>query len=274
MKLLYLILILIMLTALIATVLPRQLREVPLVILTGESNSGGYAPNADASAPELAARPELQILNVNTMLFESLDIGTNNNLDHAELNNTMHGIELELANSVANNELPVEVLYLVQTGQGSSNINDWNVGAPSGFWTKWLVRINATKLIFASRGWKPKPIIFYSHGLNDYIDNNMYGSAGTPDAAAWKTKALAHIAKMRGQLGPQTPVVMTKFKAMYATFNTVIDEIAAGDDFITVIQTSDTGVEWQPDTYHWTYAGYKQLAQLFIDEMDLLGPPF
>ncbi|MBL8182439.1 MAG: InlB B-repeat-containing protein, partial [Blastocatellia bacterium] len=91
---------------------------VPLVIITGESNSGGYAVNADATPTELSARPGVQILNNNTLLFEDLDIGTNNLIGHAGLSeNATHGFELGLANSVAASEWPNSPVYLVKAGQ-------------------------------------------------------------------------------------------------------------------------------------------------------------
>lgn len=262
------LLICIMLTFLMTAGAKRNLIEVPLIILTGESNSGGYAPNADASVDELAERSVVQILNTSTLLFENLNIGTNNNLDHAALDSTRHGIELELANAVAAGRFFQSQLHIVQTGQGSSNIEEWNVGAPSGFWTKWLQRVNAAKDIYHDRGWKPVPVVFYSQALNDAVGNGFYGGTATTDAAAWKTKTIAHLAKIRAELGAETLIVLTKFKSTYSAFNTAIDEIVAADEFSRVIQTPDnSGVEWQPDTYHWTYLGYKTLCQLFIDEI-------
>lgn len=51
-------------------------------VFTGESNSGGVAPNSEATAEELASTSSVQILNNTTLKFEDLDIGTNNLLDH------------------------------------------------------------------------------------------------------------------------------------------------------------------------------------------------
>ena len=71
-----------------------------LIILAGESNGGGLAPNASATTWELAARDSVYILNNNSLLFEKLHIGTNNNIDVNGLNNTTHGLELGLSNLV------------------------------------------------------------------------------------------------------------------------------------------------------------------------------
>ena len=101
-----------------------------VIVSTGESNSGGYALNTSASALEVSSRPEVQIWNVNTDVFENLDIGTNNNLDHNGLTSATHGWELQLANDVAEGVWSSiqDPLYYVQTGQGGSTITQWEVG--------------------------------------------------------------------------------------------------------------------------------------------------
>ena len=70
-----------------------------LVIITGESNSGGFALNSEATTEEVAPRSAVQILDNDVLAFRPLDIGTNNLLGHAGLKPTeTHGFELELAN--------------------------------------------------------------------------------------------------------------------------------------------------------------------------------
>lgn len=232
----------------------------------GESNSGGQAANASATAPELSSRPEVQILNTSTMLFESLHVGFNNNLDHANLTPTTHGIELELANAVAAGRFAQSSVYLVQTGQGASNIRDWDVGAASGFWTKFLARVNAAKAIFAAQGKTPIWQVFYSQGINDHDNLSMYGGAGaTTDPDTWKTLTIAHLAKIRTELGANTLIVMTRFNLLYDTFNAKIDEIVAADANCRVIEVAHD-LEYQLcDGLHWNYAGMKALSQANID---------
>lgn len=238
-----------------------------LFVFTGESNSGGFAPNASASAPELAPRPEVNWWNVNTSVFQSLDIGTNNNLDHAGLTSSTHGIELELANAVAAGRFGSTPVYAVQTGQGGSNVQDWLVGSATGFWTKFLNRTQAARAAAPSTA---RIVVFYSQGINDAVGNNLYGGAGaTTDPATWKTRTLAHHAKIRAELGADVLIVMTTFRAIstYIPFNTRIQEIAAESGGLTLaIGTPDnTGVEWLPDGNHWSYLGNKTLCERFID---------
>jgi len=241
----------------------------PLIIFAGESNAAGYALNTAATAPELAPRSEIKIINNTTLLFEDLDIGTNNNIDTATIDNTRHGIELELANAVAAGRFNQSSLSIVKTGQGGSNIQDWDVGAPSGFWSKLLARVNAATTIFATSGRTPAPIVFYSQGINDQAGNNLYGGAGaTTDPALWKTRTQAYFVRLRALLGAPTIIVLTKFQSQnHAAWNTKIDEIVAADSNCRAIQVLDDAFLPLSDATHWDYYGYKNICQLFIDEM-------
>lgn len=226
-----------------------------LVIAAGESNAGGFAPNASLTTTEAGPRTEVQMWNVSTSAWENLDIGSNNNLDHAGLNSTTHGIENELANAMAAGRFEQSVLYYLQTGQGGSTIAQWDAGNASGYWSKFVSRYNASKALVPTA----RPVVFYSQGINDAI-------AGTA-VATWKAATVAHLAKIRDLVGANTLVVLTKFKSTYGAYNTAIDEIVAADSNSRAIQTRDTGIEWQGDGNHWTYRGYKSLCQLFIDQM-------
>jgi hypothetical protein len=241
-------------------------------IFTGESNSGGRAPNASATGGELASRSQVQMFNVNTNVFQNLDIGTNNNLDHAGLNSTEHGIELEIANLVAAGRFSQSQVYVIQTGQGGDTIDTWATGFATNYWTKWLARVNAAKALFSAAGITPIYTVFYSQGINDAINfsTSGLGTGYTTNTAGWKTATIAHIAKIRGELGATTKIVMTKFRdAVYSAYNTRIDEIVAADSYTKAIQTRENSgnVEWQVDGNHWTYLGYKSLANLFVDEV-------
>lgn len=95
-----------------------------LVIINGESNSGGYALNSEALSSELLPRSAVQILdNTGLATWQDLDIGTNNLVGHSGLSNgSTHGFELELANRAETDSFYNEPVYLVKTGQGGSTI--------------------------------------------------------------------------------------------------------------------------------------------------------
>jgi len=233
--------------------------RVPLVIITGESNSGGYAVNADATVAELSARPGVQILNNNSLLFEDLDIGTNNLIGHAGLpENATHGFELGLANSVDASEWPNTPVYLVKTGQGGSTISQWTVGSP--YWTTFNQRVTAAVNNLTANGKTPMVYILYSHGINDAL-------LGTP-VATWKNDTIAHLAKIRRAVGPSAILMTRLMSPAYDTYNTAIDEIAAADDLTLAIDVTGATLR---DANHWDYAGMKLIASRMVTNMRASG---
>jgi len=223
---------------------------VPLIVFTGESNSGGYALNSEATTEELAPRPAVQILNNTSLVFEALDIGTNNLIGHTGLSNgTTHGWELMLANRVEAGTFIPSPCYLVKTGQGASTIAQWDVGDASGYWNTFQTRVDeAIDLLTTLTGSAPSIYLFYSQGINDAI-------AGT-STATWKTKTLAHWDKIRAKYG-QVPIVATKFMSNYSAYNTAIDEVVAQRQDAYAVVTSDATLR---DANHWDYAGMKLVS--------------
>lgn len=223
---------------------------VPLIIFTGESNSGGYALNTQATSDELLPRAGVQILNNDTLIFEDLDIGTNNLIGHAGLSNgPTHGWELMLANRVEGTTFIPAPCYLVKTGQGASTIAQWDEGDGSGYWTTFQARVDeAIDLLTTLTGSAPAPYIFYSQGIND--------SLASTAVETWKTKTLAHWDKIRAKYG-MVPIVATKFMSYYSTYNTAIDEIVAQRQDTYAVETQDATLR---DTNHWDYAGMKLVS--------------
>lgn len=237
---------------------------VPLIIFTGESNSGGYADNSLALPAEIAARPSVQIINNLTLAgFEDLNISVGNNIyGHAGAESwvgSRHGWELMLANRVEAGTFIPSPCYLVKTGQGASQIANWAVGGVYGStncWQTFQDRVDlAIDIITTNTGTPPTPYIFYSQGINDAI-------AGT-DVETWKTATLAHFDKIRAKYGANTPIVMTKLTPPYPLFNAAIEEVAGQRSDTYFAETSDLPV--QPDNNHWDYASMKILSSRMQD---------
>lgn len=221
-----------------------------IFVFTGESNSGGMAPNTNAIPSELAPIPQVRILNNQTFKFEDLNIGTNNNIDHWNLTCCdTHGFELQLANSVKANAFTKNPqVYLVKTGQGLSTLSAWNVGGT--FWTKFLQRINATKtLIPTPRQW----VVWYSLGINDYV-------SGTPPGT-FKTLTIAHLNKIKSEL-PGAIIIMTQFQSMGDIYTETLAKIASTEPNVYVV--GSTGATLDSSAYHWTYNGYKTMASRMV----------
>jgi hypothetical protein len=232
----------------------------PLVIvITGESNSGGTAKNADASPQELAPRPAVQILHPDPdkLRFEELRLGVNNLRDHFGLQQQyeiFHGLENGLAGAVEAGKFPMrDRLWLIKTGHGGSRIAQWAPDNPSRYWEKFLQRTDAAKRQLPS---DPQWVIWMSLGINDAI-------AGTP-ADAWRDDVTAHIERMRKQL-PGAIVVITQFQSMnrYPQIDQAIADIAAKVPGVYAVDTSNATLA---DANHWDYAGYKVVAERMVEK--------
>lgn len=225
----------------------------PLVfVITGESNSGGIGKNADASPMELAPRPRVQIMNLTDgrFGFEGLQLGVNNLRDHHRLEeyyDTHHGLENGLANAVEANAFPKHKnVYLIKTGQGGSRISQWTENHSSGFWKKFVQRIDAAKRQLPDN---PRWVVWFSLGINDAIDR--------APVDRWKQDVRAHLKRIQTQL-PGAVIVMTQFQSMgYAEINDAIAEIAKTEP--SAVAMDSTGASLR-DKNHWDYAGLKTVA--------------
>lgn len=225
-------------------------RYVPVVVFNGESNSGGYGQNELATAGEVAPRPAVQIFdNVGLGSFLTLDIGTNNLVDHSGLPaNATHGWELGLANSVEAGQWWDGTVYLVKTGQGASKIADWNEAG--AYYQKFLARTRGALSLLRGQGKVPLVYLWYTLGINDAL-------AGTPEAT-WKTEVEAYFVRVRKELG-YVPIFFCRMMASSsgATFNDSVDAIAAADNMVFPIDA--TGATTR-DANHWDYAGMKVMS--------------
>lgn len=226
-----------------------------LIVAFGESNSGGVANNAHAASWEVAARPELRMWNVTTGVFEDLDIGTNNNLDHNGLTSATHGWELGLANRIRQGYFDRPVYYL-QTGQGSSDVSEWAVNHP--FWITFLTRVAAVKAAIS----RFQPVVWISLGINDAV-------IGTP-TATFKAGLIDIIARIKALL-PLAKIYMTTLPpvdALHIANSVAIQEVAAADPTnLRVIDVLNPVALPMGDTYHWNYIGQRRLAARFVEAM-------
>lgn len=230
----------------------------PLVfVITGESNSGGVGENTDATAEERKPRPNLQIMNLTDgkFGFETMQLGVNNLRDHYRLDKfyeTYHGLELGLANAVdANAFANRKPVYLIKTGHGGSRVLQWSEDNETGYWKKFMQRINAAKRQLPD---DPQWVVWYSLGINDALD-------GAP-IDLWKQNVQRHLQRIKQQL-PGAVIVMTQFQSMgYAETNAAIAGIADEDACVVAVDSSGTTLR---DKNHWDYAGLKVMADRMIE---------
>ena len=237
----------------------KQQNNKLLIVLFGESNSGGIAPNSSALSAELLPR-NLKILNNSTLQFEPLDIGTNNLIGHIGLEYAMynsHGMELELANQYDNGYFGVQDVYLVKAGAGGSKVSDWTSGG--AYFTTFLNRVNTARNLLNVA---PENIIFMlSLGINDKGIN-------TP-VATYKNgiKTLIQNAKTSLDLSEiKLSIMGFQFvtNLSISDFNTAISEVATE---LNVKTFSTTGLTKIPDGYHLDYAGMKSATDNFLNSL-------
>lgn len=232
-----------------------------LFIFSGESNSGGYAVNADCNTRELESRPCIQILNNSTLTLQNLQIGVNNLIDHAGLpDNATHGWENGLANMIDSGEFYQSRVHLLKTGQGGSVIAGWGLGDP--YMNTLISRYNSIDSLLS--GMSRRNVIFYSQGINDAL-------SGT-DPDIWKTNTITHFSNLRNIVGANTPILITKLMTPgttgnYGLFNIRIQEICDSDPYSFMIDTDGAGLR---DTNHWNYSGMKLIASRMIQQLQIL----
>jgi hypothetical protein len=229
------------------------------VIAVGESNSGGVANNANAFSWELASRSELQMLNTTTLLFENLDIGTNNNLNHLGLTSATHGWELELANACNRNEIGRQTYY-VQTGQGGSLSFQWIPGANGYFETSFIPRVNAAKSQFAAR--PVQYVVWLSLGINDAIaSTNSY---------LFKGYMRRLIAGIKTQI-PDVKICIGRIMRTNASYQAIDDRIAELSDDPAVRIISITSLATDGGN-HWNYYGMRGMSERMLDATRQMVP--
>lgn len=214
-----------------------------LIIFNGESNSGGLVYDSLLSPSELAPQSQIQILNNTSFHFESLDIGTNNNLDHFNMPVGRHGWEANLANKVlSESSYYGDSVFLVKTGQGGSMLSEWDVNGI--YFQKFKKRLDTAQYKLRDRNLKK--VIFLSIGLNDIITGNTQPSV-------YKQRLIQHIANLRSIAGATTPVILTKFFAPYTNYDLTIDSVANYSG-LTKIYSVDGNAD-RMDAVHWSIYG-------------------
>lgn len=242
--------------------------DVYIIILAGESNSGGVAPNASLTPAELAAR-NLLIWNSVAGAWQALDIGTNNNTGHGELTNSTHGLENALANYFDDGVFGAHDVRLLKAGNGGSDILQW-VGGSETLFTRMVGRTDAA--VTALSGQSVRFLFWWSQGIND--SDGTYTPA--MDATTWKSHTQSFFAAVRAEYGATVPIVCTQLPAAFTAYNAALAEIAAADSRTFIASSSGAT---QVDGYHWDANGFKtlcprMLAPFFNQDVNLrqLGP--
>lgn len=238
-----------------------------LIIIAGESNSGGIALNSLATSAELSKR-KLKILNNSTLSsFDSLDIGSNNLVGHCGmqfLTSTGHGLELQIANSYDSGYFGNINVYLCKAGQGGTVISQWADEATYTAETTvepydtYFERVDSAIAIITRNDTVPRCILIWSQGIND----------GGGNTTSWKNRTKSLFTDMRVQI-PSLPIYITRFDSMADYYYTQMTEIASEIGGVKIISSlgCETSAVVTGAGIHWGYYGMKILGRRIITEI-------
>jgi hypothetical protein len=228
-----------------------------LIVIGGESNSGGLGFNSDIPASELLPNQQTLIWHNVTGGFEPLDIGTNNLLGHTDLTGvssietTRHGLERSLALDAQ------KQIRILKTGQGGSRISQWLPADSSGYWNTFVSRYEAAISNLGNDGRRNvAPLYVWWQGVNDANDGNT--------GSTWRTATQAHFARVRQVMGANTHIFPLKIMPNTANkiqINLRIDEIGAADPLTHIVDVSGADGMVQSDLNHWSAEGFRVAGQ-------------
>lgn len=231
-----------------------------VIVLFGESNSGGLASNAQLNAQEWRPRT-LPILNNLTGNFEKLTIGKNNLRLHFGLeyaNDTAHGMEVEIANQYGMGAFKTCPVWIVKAGQGGSTTYHWD-GSTYYRDTLYARVSRACSLVHELTGKEPQVVFVPSIGINE--------RSSTP-AATYKANMQAIIAGIKSNFAGKRclfGLMQFQFVMTMPDFDNKLAEIAAADTSVFVFPT--TGCPSIGDGIHLNYRGFRIATQRFVDSI-------
>lgn len=256
-------------------------QPVNLIFIQGESNASGQACNSDVSVPaELTARAQAKIWNNSTNVFQTMQIGVNNDINE---NNPggKHSMELALGNAAVAGQLSSTV-YIVKAGYPGARIGEWLNGGSvccghNGFgtligWSVVTQRMDAAIAALNAAGVTYQITVWQSIGINDFND----GLA----SATFQTRMQQFENDFRSRYGANIAFIRPDFFSGHP-YNTVftnmasadpqgVDKAIVTDDLIgTVNRTVDGCQASSQNGAHWTYTGFK----LFTPRMVAATPP-
>jgi hypothetical protein len=240
--------------------------QVNLIVMMGESNASGIAPNTSATARERAPRASVKILNNANFRFEDLDLDQNNNIDNATPWNESHSWEIGLADAVEAGLLP-NPTYMVKAAASGTRIDQWLQNGGGTWWDNMRNKMDQAIAQLRAQNRPYKITVWYSLGLNDAVQ-------GTP-AAVWRSRIEQFFRDFRAVYGADIQFYMTRFHE-YADapgdglghpYNPTIDAIGAADPLTFVVPTQ--GASYNPGErfVHFDYLGQKLIASRMVSAM-------
>lgn len=236
---------------------------VNLIVIQGESNASGMGLNSQATAQEKSPRNKVKIINNNTLLLESLELGVNNNIKSNLPNQTTHGFENGLADEADSGHLTHPV-FLVKAAGSGSRIGEWLPDSISANpvvygWSQMVLRMDAALKYLNSRHIPYRITVWQSIGINDY-------NAHTTNAD-FQARMIEFREDFRQRYGKNIPFLTTHFFPSHP-YNAVIDAIVQSDPLHISRAIDITGATYREPNVHWDYRGLKLIAKRMADQMN------
>lgn len=231
-------------------------KEAIFIVINGESNAGGMALNSFALPDELLGQSQVFIFNAESVQFENLRVGYNNNTGHWGLSSTtQHGFELGIANRVRDGIFGQTPIYILKTGQGASKIAEWADG--SRYSQLMNERIDFAKRYFWQNNIVTKNFIVYTQGINDVFVST--------DVSNWKNATQRHLERIQAKLG-NVPILFVRFmnNPILTPYQNAVDELATSGLGIYTISSEGATLM---DNFHWDYAGMKLIGYRIADKI-------
>jgi hypothetical protein len=233
-------------------------RTVPLIVIWGESNAGGLAPNASASAYQLLAQDRISIFNNNSRKFEKLQIAVNNNINHVTLpNNTTFGLEIALIDSIHRIGRPV---YLVKAGQGGGVLSQWvTTGA---YYDSLRTRLSEAVQLLKNKGYNPQIQFWMSFGIND-------GTLAT-NPTTWYNGVTDILNELKSEFGicPTIAMKVTRPGGTYTASHIAIDnQLDSLAKYYPLFSVASTSGATMLDDYHWNKSGLQTIGNRMITNL-------
>jgi len=239
----------------------KQISNKILIVLLGESNSGGISPNSSAVSSELLPR-NVKILNNSSLVFEPLDIGSNNLINHYGLESywyDCHGMELEIANKYDEGFFGGKEVFIVKAGIGGSKVSQWQIGGTfSGQNSFENFKTRVSKAIELLDN--PEVVFMLSIGINDKLASTA--------AETYKSGLKTIIQNIQSYYALPFKLSLMKFQFVTSAaancYATQIDEVATELGMKTF---STAGCAVLPDGNHLTYSGMKAATDNFLNSL-------
>ena len=234
----------------------KQISNKILIVLFGESNSGGRVLNSECSSQDLQEKT-IKIFNNGNSIFEPLQIGVNNLINHFRIpNNTEHSMELELSNKYDDGYFVGKEVLLLKSGQGGSKVSEWQIGG--SYFNTLKSRIDTA--ISSLSGENLDVIFMLSLGIND--------SLAATTSADFKKGLKTLIQNLQNYFSFPINLSLMKFEFVTSAaancYATQIDEVATELGMKTF---STAGCAVLPDGNHLTYSAMKTATNNFLNSL-------